>query len=236
MAEIGTLVPRFMLNPIRRHFTTMSGGTKRPISTLADPDRQEIVNRLNANIRYTLNDRKIHPRKASVLVPLTLVDSKPSLLFTVRAENLSSHKGEVSFPGGIQDPTDRDAIHCALRETEEELGLKPEHIEVLGQFNDYPSLHNIAVSTVIGFISPDHLHLIQHNPGEIQSVFTVDLDTLCHRETLRFRIDPAGKRGALPYFVVDGHPDIWGLTGYITHHFLKSILKLDLAAIPKATL
>jgi len=91
---------------------------------------------------------------AAVLVALINRPGGMTVLLTKRTEHLSSHAGQISFPGGRTDDSDRDARHTALRETEEEVGLGPESIEVVGQLDNYIVGTGYLVTPIIGIIEP----------------------------------------------------------------------------------
>src|SRR5574344_2763835 len=80
--------------------------------------------------------------EAAVLVPMTRTES-PEIILTLRASGLSTHSGEVAFPGGHQDATDPDLIYTALREAGEEIGLAPGLVEVVGPMSQLVSLHGV---------------------------------------------------------------------------------------------
>jgi 8-oxo-dGTP pyrophosphatase MutT (NUDIX family) len=110
---------------------------------------------------------------AGVLVPLFLVEEEPRLLFTQRTFTVRDHQGQISFPGGVQNLQDPDLLTTALRETEEEIGLKPEVVEVLGRLN--------PVATVTGYWINPFVALIPHpydfrlNPLEVRQLLVYSL-------------------------------------------------------------
>ncbi len=112
-------------------------------------------------------------RRAAVLAPVICRKSGHSVILTRRAEHLTSHKGQISFPGGGRDAEDFDAAANALREADEEIGLPPDRVEVIGYLDDYPTISNYRVTPVIGIIEgpfdprPD--------PSEVAEVFEVPL-------------------------------------------------------------
>lgn len=110
--------------------------------------------------------------EAAVLMPIT-GDSEPQLLLTLRASGLSTHGGQVSFPGGHRDPEDADLAATALRETWEEIGINRYQVELVGQLSTLVSLHGLAVTPFVGRIigSPQ----LTPNADEIAAVFNVPL-------------------------------------------------------------
>ncbi len=96
---------------------------------------QEMTKRLPASLQREPRRRlsQATTADAAVLVIFDLVSSQPRLLFTKRTQQVSTHKGEISFPGGRRDPADADLLATALRETEEEIGLSRDNIEIVGR-------------------------------------------------------------------------------------------------------
>ncbi len=103
-------------------------------------------------------------------MPITRSD-EPELVLTLRASGLSTHGGEVAFPGGRRDPEDPDLVFTALREAEEEIGLPPGLVEVIGPLSPLISLHGIKVTPYVGVI-PDFVEY-RANDAEIAAVFSV---------------------------------------------------------------
>src|SRR5699024_12509282 len=93
---------------------------------------------------------------------------------TVRVKTLSTHGGEVAFPGGRRDPEDQDLIRTALRETHEEVGVTPDLVEVVGPLSEVISRHGVKVTPYVGFVPEAYEY--QANADEIDSILTVLLE------------------------------------------------------------
>lgn len=147
--------------------------------------------------------------EAAVLVPITRSD-EPELVLTLRASGLSTHGGEVAFPGGRRDPEDRDLVDTALREAEEEIGLPPGLVEVVGPLSSLVSRHGIRVTPYVGLV-PDYVEY-KPNDAEIAAVFSVPLAFFRDdpREVTH-RIDYLGHSWYVPAYTY-GEFRIWGLT------------------------
>ncbi|NLY13282.1 MAG: CoA pyrophosphatase [Gammaproteobacteria bacterium] len=148
-------------------------------------------------------------REAAVLMPLTR-SAHPELVLTLRARNLSTHGGEVAFPGGRRDPEDRNLIYTALREAHEEVGLAPSLVEVVGPLSQVVSRHGVKVTPYVGFV-PAELEY-RANADEIDSIFSVPLEFFASdpRE-ITHRIDYLGRTWYVPSYHFAGYK-IWGLT------------------------
>ncbi|TRX73198.1 CoA pyrophosphatase [Pseudomonas mangiferae] len=168
----------------------------------------ELLRRVQSHTPRLLETDRVFP-EAAVLVPVTRSD-EPELVLTLRASGLSTHGGEVAFPGGRRDPEDRDLVHTALREADEEIGLPPGLVEVIGPLSTLVSRHGIKVTPYVGFV-PDFVEY-RPNDAEIAAVFSVPLTFFCRdpRETTH-RIDYLGQSWYVPSYRF-GEFKIWGLT------------------------
>ncbi|KAI9029587.1 NUDIX hydrolase domain-like protein [Phycomyces nitens] len=120
-------------------------------------------------------------KNAAVLLPICHNEhNQPSILFTVRNLEMRTHKGEVSFPGGKQDPADGSVEETALRETMEEIGIAPKDIDILGQFSCIPNQSgSLRVHPFVGYVrKPVNASLLNCNPEEVARAFCLPLEYL----------------------------------------------------------
>lgn len=103
---------------------------------------------------------------AGVLVPLFRVGEEPHLLFTQRTFTVRDHQGQISFPGGVRDPRDPDLLATALRETEEEIGLKADQVQVLGALGPVATVTGYWINPFVGLIP--HPYDFRPNPREVR--------------------------------------------------------------------
>lgn len=121
------------------------------------------------------------PTPAAVLVPVVDRPS-PTVILTLRPLTMRKHPGQISFPGGRIDPGDDGPVGAALREAEEEIGLPPSAVEIIGVADPYRTVTGFEVTPVVGVVPPD-LPLFPH-PGEVEAVFEAPL---------HFLLDPANQ-------------------------------------------
>ncbi|KAM9807440.1 peroxisomal coenzyme A diphosphatase NUDT7 [Neosynchiropus ocellatus] len=147
--------------------------------------------------------------KASVLIPLMVKDGVLHALMTLRSMQMRTSAGEVCFPGGKMERGDRDEVHTALREAEEEIGLPPDLVQVVSRLMPLTSKNGLLVTPVVGFI-PETFTACP-NPAEVSEVFTVPLDFFTSRKN---HINPHGTRHSFNYVdpSTGGEYRIWGLT------------------------
>lgn len=152
---------------------------------------------------------------AAVLVGI-VQGRAPGILLTKRTSTLKAHAGQVAFPGGRIEAADASPEAAALREAEEEIGLAPERVEVLGRLPDYVTGTGFRISPVLALV-PDRLDLVA-NPDEVEAIFTLPLAVLLDPRAPERRL--AEFRGRSREFWVWPHPEhyIWGATAAILVH------------------
>jgi 8-oxo-dGTP pyrophosphatase MutT (NUDIX family) len=187
--------------------------------------QDELLHRVREYSPRTLETNRQLP-EAAVLVPITRSED-PELVLTLRASGLSTHGGEVAFPGGRRDPEDRDLIHTALREAEEEVGLPPGLVEVVGPLSPLVSRHGIRVTPYVGLV-PDYVEY-KANDAEIAAVFSVPLEFFrSDPREVTHRIDYLGQSWYVPSYTY-GEYRIWGLTAIMVVELVNLLYDADIA-------
>jgi 8-oxo-dGTP pyrophosphatase MutT (NUDIX family) len=169
------------------------------------------------------------PALAAVLLPLVMRDEL-TLLLTERSANLSTHSGQIAFPGGRTDETDRDAIETALREAEEEIALPRHYVEVLGTLPIYTTGSSFIITPVVGLVTPGFE--LKPNPGEVADVFEVPLGYLmnpAHHRRHETEFDGVLRQWlSMPYTEPDQSAGsdakeryIWGATAGMLRNFYR---------------
>lgn len=179
-------------------------------------------------IGKTLSSRKRrvieHPpfSHAAVLVPLFQKDGDCHLLFTKRSEEVKYHKGEISFPGGVVDEEDRELIHTALREADEEIGLKESDVQIIGVLDDIVTITEFIVTPIVGLFSYPYPFKISE--VEIAELIEVPLASLLEEDSFSEReIFRGGQREVVFAYQYERHV-IWGATARILKQFLDLIV------------
>jgi 8-oxo-dGTP pyrophosphatase MutT (NUDIX family) len=163
---------------------------------------------------------------AAVLAPLLVVDGALHLLYTRRSASLPTHQGQVAFPGGRRHPEDADLSATALREAQEEIGLRPEDVELLGALDDIETMGSRFVITPYVGIAP-HPYVWQPSPSEVDTIFTVPLAMLTAPDAEREETwDFEGQRVPIRSFPFEGQV-IWGATLRITRNLLDVLETLS---------
>ena len=176
-------------------------------------------------IKYKLNlhnsEKPSGRPQASVLIAILNYGKyigSPELIYTQRSNNLSTHSGEVSFPGGKVDEMDTSLFGTALRESNEEISLNGKDVTQLGKLNYLISRHKIEVNPFVATV--DQPQLLEPNE-EIQEIFTVPLDFLLDSKNVqRETIERDGALWQVPIWNIKDQK-IWGLTAIITLNFLN---------------
>ncbi len=152
-------------------------------------------------------------RDAAVLIPVVDREGEASVILTKRTEKLRSHSGQISFPGGRLDPTDPTPEFAALRETEEEIGLTSEFIEVVGRRPDYLSGSGFRISPILSVVKPGFLLTI--NEDEVDDAFEVPLSFLMNPDNHKRDSRIWQNRERFFYTMPFGERYIWGITAGI---------------------
>jgi 8-oxo-dGTP pyrophosphatase MutT (NUDIX family) len=152
-------------------------------------------------------------RNAAVLIPVVDHRDGASVILTKRTETLRSHAGQIAFPGGRLDPTDPTPEYAALRETEEEIGLSPDEIEVVGRMPDYVTGSGFRIAPILSVVKPGfHLTI---NEDEVDDAFEVPLaflmDPANHNRDSRIWQEQERYFYTMPF----GERYIWGVTAGI---------------------
>ena len=159
-------------------------------------------------------------RRAAVLIPLIRDRDRWSVLFTRRAENLAAHSGQISFPGGAAEdgePLDR----AAVREAEEEVGIRPEEVEIIGRLDDLVTNSGYLVAPFAGVIHKPARYVIQES--EVVEAFEVPIDALLDPRKPEVRYVAFRNRQYPAYYYVHDQYEIWGLTGRMLKSFLDLV-------------
>jgi 8-oxo-dGTP pyrophosphatase MutT (NUDIX family) len=178
------------------------------------------------NLRETIGKRRVirindpAAKPSAVLVPVFRKDGKYHLLFIQRTERVEHHKGQISFPGGAHKKADGSLLNTALREAEEETGLSPADVDVLGQLDDaLTATSNYIISPFVGLIP--YPYPFKPDKWETDELIEIPVEAFlkkdCCYETLTIQ---SGKE-IETLFYDSGDKSIWGATARILQQFLE---------------
>lgn len=159
------------------------------------------------------------PRAAAVVVPVVTREDGHHVLFTRRADHLQDHPGQMSFPGGGHEPEDRDLLRTALREAEEEVGLDPAAVDVVGRLDDIRTVSDYSVRPFVARI-PDRRY--RPEDGEVAEVVTLPVVGLIDRDSYESELRDHPRHGErrLHFFHVGEHT-VWGATAEMLVQLLE---------------
>jgi len=160
-------------------------------------------------------------RKASVLIGFVERTNGLNIVLTKRAQHLKHHPGQISFPGGKYEKSDGNLFNTAIREAEEEIGIRPDDIVTFGQLPEIVTITKFSVTPVMAFINPEYQPRI--DPNEVEEVFEVPADHLLDKNKLYtgvFQVKNQPHRiFAIPY----QRHFIWGMTAQIIQALQRHI-------------
>lgn len=169
--------------------------------------------------RHILNSGAV---PAAVLMPIFERDGEDHILFTKRTDTVEHHKGQISFPGGRREDTDRDLLQTALREAHEEIGLMPDSVDVLGELDDEMTfVSNYVITPFAGYIP--YPYPFKLSPDEVQEIMEVPISTLLDKANFRQEEETEGDITYPVYYYHYGDEVIWGATARILKRFFDTI-------------
>ena len=158
---------------------------------------------------------ELKPVPAAVLVPIVNQPGGLTLMLTQRTAHLHDHAGQISFPGGRVDEGDADRIATALREAEEETGLSPSRVEIIGRLPDYDIPSGFRVTPIVGWVEPPFE--LKPDPFEVADVFEVPLEFFLDAANHQRHSDVKNGRVRYYYSMPYGGRNIWGATAGMLH-------------------
>lgn len=162
-----------------------------------------------------------HLREAAVLVPLVDIAGGVEVVFILRPTTMPTHPGQVAFPGGAVDPDDTDSWGAALREADEELGIPPDRVSLIGRLDDLPTITSFHVAPWVGWVPADVV--LRPSPREVDEVIRVPLATLLDHRRQRTMLGRwRGAPRPMHFYLTDRHV-IWGATAEILANFIEVI-------------
>ncbi|HEU4986555.1 MAG TPA: CoA pyrophosphatase [Rhizobiaceae bacterium] len=167
--------------------------------------------RMNPELKHLIVREGL--RDAAVLVPVVDHEEGATVILTKRTEALRRHSGQVAFPGGRIDPTDRTPEEAALRETWEEIGLDADHIEIVGRIPDYVTGSGYRIAPVLSIVRPGFELAL--NPAEVEAAFEVPLAFLMNPANHRRDSRVWENKERFYYTMPFGERLIWGVTAGI---------------------
>lgn len=167
------------------------------------------------------------PAQAAVLVPIVMRAGEPTVLLTERASQMTTHSGQVAFPGGRVDPEDANIAAAALREAWEEVGLSAGYIEVLGSLPTYTTITSFIVTPVVALVQPGFSLTL--SPDEVAHAFEVPLAFLMnpanHRRHAFVDADLRSREWySMPYQDGDDERFVWGATAGMLRNLYRFLI------------
>lgn len=179
--------------------------------------KQELAAVLRRYQKKRITDQNLSP--SAVLIPLFLNQAQCHVLFTKRSLEVKFHKGQICFPGGAREPVDASLVHTALREAEEEIGLKAKDVEILGELDDSETVTSrYVISPFVAFIP--YPYPFKFDDKEVERIISVPLSALMDETNFRQESLTYGNTDVQAYYYNYRGDLIWGATAKIVKQFV----------------
>jgi 8-oxo-dGTP pyrophosphatase MutT (NUDIX family) len=196
------------------------------LSYLSQPGSGVSIKHVIENLKDLLAIRpilRIHDSKmkvSAVLVPVFVKNGQYHLLFIQRTERVKEHKGQISFPGGSYEKADGSLLNTALREAQEEIGLAPDDVKILGELDDTATAtSNYIISPFIGLIP--YPYSFKPDKWETEELIEIPIIALLDKNCFREGITVQNGQEIDTYFYQYGDRSVWGATAKILWQFLE---------------
>ena len=160
--------------------------------------------------------------RAAVLIPIIIRNNEPMILLTERSPHLSSHSGQISFPGGRFSNVDQSLVNTAKRETEEEVGIKERDIDVLGTFPEYCTISGYRVTPVTALIDSQATYTL--NADEVKRVLELPMKYLLNPRNFILRSWESDQGRRHFYSIAFENYFIWGATAAMLRNFYSFLV------------
>lgn len=187
-------------------------------------------------LRWQQTSQTLPGRRAAVLVPILCLGDGWHILYTRRSVLVNYHKGQVSFPGGAVEEGDDSPEAAALREAQEEIGIDPAQVDILGRLGDLNSISDYMITPVVGHLSwPARFRI---NCSEVSRIFSIPLTWLAEPGHLESRLftRPNGRREPVYFYDPYDSEQLWGISAWITLQLLEALgLITDRSSLPRSS-
>jgi len=183
----------------------------------------EMLERIRQALTEYAPRRMEHPTAipAAVLILVYEREGEVHVLFTQRTDQVEHHKGQISFPGGARNHDDNCLKTTALRETYEEIGVRPEDVQIVGRLDDIVTVSNFRVTPYVGILDAKQEYPFVLNQREVAQVVQVPLASLMDERNMELEVrEQYGRPVLTPAFCHNNH-HIWGATAHMLHQFIE---------------
>ncbi len=191
-----------------------------------DPNQVQTIPHPDESVNRLLESNHSSLRRAAVLIPVTRQSGswQAEVVLTVRSENLKSHAGQISLPGGSWEAEDHDSVATALRESEEEIGLHRHKVDVLGNLGEMPLPSGYRITPVIGIIEPQQDFI--PCPREVADIFQAPLELVLDTSAYRSSVMQYDNKPRRILELMYEDYRIWGATAAILYHLAREVEQL----------